>query len=245
MSIQAELSIITPTLNERENIGALLSALEHALEGLEWELIVVDDDSNDGTAEIASQLALTQRRLRCLRRIGQRGLSGAAIEGFRAASAPYIALIDADLQHDETLLPSMLQKLKHDDCDIVVASRYAKGGSASGLSGKDRTLFSCLGTLLAKHVLRTRVSDPLSGFFTMRREVFEKTARRLSGKGFKILADIIASSEAPLRIAELPYKFRARNAGKSKFNIAVQLDFLVLLLNKIMFSVFRPLHRPR
>lgn len=228
----AELSIIAPTFNERDNIAALVRAIADALPDIAWELIVVDDDSPDGTAELARQMAQNEPRLRCIRRIGRRGLSSAAIEGFASSSAPYLALIDADLQHDETRLPVMLEKLKKGEADLVVGSRYAEGGSARGLADNGRENLSLLGGALAKKVLRAQISDPMSGFFALRRDTFDKVAPCLSGQGFKILVDILASSKIPLRIAEVPFIFRKRHAGTSKLDAAAKFDYLLLLLDK-------------
>jgi 4-amino-4-deoxy-L-arabinose transferase-like glycosyltransferase len=229
-----ELSVIAPTFNERGNIAALLKALQSSLHETDWELIIVDDDSPDGTAAFAKELAQLQPRLRCIRRIGRRGLAGAAIEGFLSSSAPYLALIDADMQHDETLLPKMLSTLKGSGCDIVIGSRYVEGGAAEGLSNKGRVFLSKLGGALARRILRNDVSDPMSGFFMMRRNVFETLAPKLSKQGFKILFDILSSSGQPLRIKELPYNFKERHAGESKLGAAVKFEYLSLLANKAL-----------
>lgn len=128
-----ELTVVVPTLNERDNIGMLVDLLDTALDTVNWEVIFVDDDSADGTAERVRELGRRDRRVRCLQRLGRRGLATACIEGALAASAPYIAVMDADMQHDEKLLPQMLAILKSEPVDLVVGSRYVAGGGIGGL----------------------------------------------------------------------------------------------------------------
>lgn len=236
-------SIVAPTLNERDNVRPLFAAIAAAMGETPWEIIFVDDNSKDGTAEEAKALSLEDARVRCIRRVGRRGLSTAAIEGFLASAAPYIALIDADMQHDEAALPAMLAKLQADEADIVVGSRYVDGGSADGLADAGRAWLSKAGGWLAHKVLRVTVSDPMSGFFAMKRSVFDGIAPALSGQGFKILTDILASAETPLRHGEVAYTFRPRNAGESKLDAGVKIDYLMLLADKLLarFMPFIPL----
>src|ERR687888_182794 len=129
-----ELSVVVPAYRERDNVMPLLSALERALHGYDWEAIFVVDDAFDGTEELVRERAQQDRRVRCIHRIGRRGLASACIEGMLASSAPYVAVMDADLQHDETLLPKLLAELKAGDADIVLASRYMQGASTGELS---------------------------------------------------------------------------------------------------------------
>src|ERR1700760_4184200 len=188
-----ELSIIVPTYNERPNVGELVRRLDSALQLCRWEAIFVDDDSADGTADEVRALARIDPRVRCLQRLGRRGLSRAVIEGVLSTSAPVFAVIDADLQHDETVLPAMLAKLRDNEgqgpCDVVVATRYAAGG---GLGAWDaaRASMSRLATSLANRMLPTGLTDPMSGFFVMRRETFDRALRHLSGEGYKVLLDL-------------------------------------------------------
>jgi dolichol-phosphate mannosyltransferase len=228
-----ELSVIVPTFNERDNVRSLVARLEACLADVSWEVIFVDDDSPDGTAELVRQIAAGDRRVRCLQRLGRRGLSSACIEGMLATAAPYLAVIDGDLQHDETLLPQMLAALQAEDLDIVVGSRYLAGGGLGGWD-PDRAAISRAATRLSRLVLRARLSDPMSGFFMLRRRVLEQTARRLSGIGFKILVDLFASAPRPLRFKELPYQFRMRQAGESKLDVPVAWDYAMLLLDKLV-----------
>jgi dolichol-phosphate mannosyltransferase len=231
-----ELSVVVPTFNERDNVTALLRKLEAALQGIAWEVIYVDDNSPDGTWDVVRALARQDARVRCIRRIGRRGLSGACIEGILASSAPCAAVIDADLQHDEMQLPKMLTLLQGGEADLVVGSRYIEGGSAESFD-RQRAGFSMLATQVAKRALRVDVADPMSGFFAIRRDRFEQLAPELSTQGFKILLDIIATARGSLRIREIPYSFGARLHGESKLDSMVAMDFLGLVLAKLTGDV--------
>jgi dolichol-phosphate mannosyltransferase len=231
-----QLSVIVPTFNERDNVTTLYRRLETALTGLNWEAIFVDDNSPDSTWDVVRTLAREDSRVRCIRRIGRRGLSGACIEGILASSAPYAAVIDADLQHDETQLPAMLALLQGGDTDLVVGSRYIEGGSADSFN-KQRAGASALATAVAKSVLRVEIADPMSGFFMIRRDRFEQMAPQLSTQGFKILLDIVATARGDLSVKEIPYSFGARLHGESKLDSMVALDFLGLVLAKLTNDV--------
>ena len=227
-----ELAIVVPTLDERDNVGPLIERLDRLLVGVHWEAVFVDDDSADGTAEHLRDLGREDRRVRCIRRVGRRGLSSACIEGILSTSARYVAVIDGDLQHDESLLPRMLEILKRGQADLVVASRYVALGSADGLSARRRRL-SRGGAWLARALLRSAITDPVSGFFMMRSEVADKAAARLSGVGTKILIDILASASGSLSVTELPYRFRGRYSGSSKLDWRTVLEYLALLAEKM------------
>lgn len=227
-----ELAVVIPTLNERDNVGPLSERLVAVLEGIGWEAIFVDDDSPDATAEQLRVLGQADRRIRCIRRLGRRGLSSACIEGMLSTSAPFIAVMDGDLQHDESLLPRMLERLKGDPVDLVVATRYTAAGAADGLS-RGRRLLSRGGVWLARILLGSEVSDPVSGFFMVRRAVVDAAAPLLSGVGTKILIDLLASSPGKLSVAELPYRFRGRNRGNSKLDGFTTLEYLALLAEKM------------
>ena len=230
----AELTIVVPTLNERDNLEPLLALITAALEGVSWEVIFVDDDSSDGTADHARVLARQNVRVRCLQRIGRRGLSTACIEGVLASASPYVAVMDGDLQHDEQLLPRMLDMLRREPVDLVVGSRYVAGGEiGEGLSGS-RAHVSGFATWLARFICKAEIADPMSGFFMFRREVFQRAVRNLSGQGFKIMLDLIASSPQPLRVLELPYKFRRRRYGESKLDVLVAWEYGMLLADKLV-----------
>ncbi|MET4720398.1 dolichol-phosphate mannosyltransferase [Bradyrhizobium japonicum] len=225
-----ELSVIVPTFNERDNVTVLYRRLEATLANVAWEVVFVDDNSPDGTWDVVRALAQRDNRVRCVRRIGRRGLSGACIEGILASSAPYVAVIDADLQHDETQLPKMLL-LASDQADLVVGSRYIEGYKSEGFN-KQRAGASALATEVAKKVLRVEIADPMSGFFMVRRDRFEELAPKLSVHGFKILLDLVASANGGLRAVEIPYTFGQRQHGESKLDSMVALDFLGLVLAK-------------
>ena len=231
-----QLSVVVPTFNERENVTTLFRRLEATLAGVAWEVIFVDDNSPDGTWQVVRDLARNDRRVRCIRRIGRRGLSGACIEGILASSAPCAAVIDADLQHDETRLPNMLALIEGGDADLVIGSRYIEGGSAESFD-KQRAGFSTLATELSRRLLHVEVADPMSGFFMIRRDQFEKIASKLSTQGFKILLDVVATARGDIRVVEIPYTFGSRLHGESKLDSMVALDFLGLLLAKLTHDV--------
>ncbi len=225
-------TVVVPTFNERDNVTTLYRRLEAAFKDVPWEVVFVDDNSPDGTWQVVRGLSQADSRVRCIRRIGRRGLSGACIEGILAASAPYAAVIDADLQHDETQLPKMLSLLESGAAELVVGSRYVEGGSAASFN-KQRAGASAFATEIARRLLKVEVADPMSGFFMIRRDRFEQIAPKLSTQGFKILLDIIASAEGGLRTVEIPYTFGSRLHGESKLDSMVALDFLGLVLAKL------------
>ena len=225
------LSVVAPTFNESKNVLRLIESLEACLGGLAWEIIFVDDNSPDLTAALLREIARTRPHVRCLQRFGRRGLSSAVIEGIASSSAPYVAVIDADMQHDETLLARMLQVISDGDLDLVVGSRYVSGGGISEWSASRRAM-SKFATKLSHMVMQFDLTDPMSGFFMVRREAFLAAAPHLSGAGYKILLDFVASSPKPLRHAELPYEFRPRLHGESKLDALVLFEYLFLLLEK-------------
>jgi dolichol-phosphate mannosyltransferase len=225
------LSVVIPTFNERGNVAELIRRIEVTLAGVAWEAIFVDDNSPDGTADALKAIGRRDSRVRCLRRVGRRGLAGACIEGILSSSAAYVAVMDADLQHDERILPAMLAKLQTGECDLVAATRYVEGGSADSFS-ESRGKISRLATKITQRLLGISLSDPMSGFFMMRRDTFDEMAPRLSPVGFKILLDIATASEG-LRLAEEAYSFRNRLDGQSKFSAQVGVEFLGLLLSKL------------
>ena len=229
----ADLCVVIPVLNERDNIAPMVEALRLALDGIAWEVMFVDDDSRDGTRAAVAALAVADRRVRLLHRIGRRGLSTAFIEGAQASLAPYIAAMDGDLQHDERLLAPMLAVLRTEPVDLVIGSRYVDGGGVGEWNSR-RAGMSNLATRLSKIVLRVPVADPMSGFFMVRRASFDLSLRHLSALGFKILLDIIASAPRPLVLRELPYQFRNRLAGESKLDAGVLRDYLMLILDKLI-----------
>lgn len=231
-----ELSVVVPTFKERDNIAEVVARLDKCLTGVAWEAIFVDDDSPDGTADRIREIASKDRRIRCIQRIGRRGLSSACTEGMLASSAAYLAVMDADCQHDETVLPRMLEILKAGNTDVVIGSRYINGGGIGDWSS-DRAKMSRFATRLSRLVIKQELSDPMSGFFAIRSDILDSSVRRLSNIGFKILLDIVASSPQPLRLEEVPYEFRNRHAGESKMDSQAMWDYLMLLLDKLVGRV--------
>lgn len=231
------LAIILPTLDERDNLAPLVERIAAALAAEGWEAIIVDDDSRDGTAEEARRLALADPRIRVIQRIGRRGLASAAIEGMCATAAPFVAVMDADHQHDPVLLPEMLRAVEAGEADVAVASRFLPGASAAGLESVRREQGSRLANAIARKITGSELSDPMSGYFLLRTETARHLAPRLSGVGFKILLDLLATAPEPLTLREFPLQFAERRAGQSKLDRAVAFDFLVGLYDKTLGRV--------
>ena len=227
-----DLAIILPTLNERDNLAPLVERIEGALGKSGWEVLIVDDNSADGTADEARRLSLTDPRVRVIQRIGRRGLASAAIEGFCATAAPFSAVMDADHQHDPALLVPMLAAVRSGEADVGVASRFAEGASMAEWNRPDRERLSGVANALARKLTGVELSDPMSGFFLLRTETARRLVPRLSGIGFKILLDLLASAEAPLTVKDFPMNFSARRAGESKLDRAIAFDFLAGLYDK-------------
>jgi dolichol-phosphate mannosyltransferase len=227
-----ELAVVLPTFNESANVQRLVERLQTALAGVHYEVIFVDDDSPDGTAAAVRRLAQRHDNLRVLHRIGRRGLSSACTEGILAASAEYVAVMDADMQHDESVLPEMLRRIREENLDLVVGSRNIAGGSM-GQFASWRVKLSQLGRRLSLMGVEHQLTDPMSGFFMVRFSTFERLAHRLSAIGFKILLDIVLSAGPGLRIGEVAYHFRQREAGESKLDVMVGLEYLELLADKL------------
>ena len=226
-----ELSVVIPTLNEVGNVEPLLAKLGVALAGIAWEAIFVDDGSTDGTPELLTTIAQADRRVRMIRRVGRRGLSSAVVEGALASTTPIIAVIDADLQHDERILPDLYRAIADGGHELAVGTRYCDGGSTGDWAEK-RLKISRFATALAAPIMKTRLSDPMSGFFAVRRTTLLDAAPNLSNVGYKILLDLVASSPRPLKVAEVGYTFGARQSGMSKLDEMVALEYLELLLDK-------------
>ena len=227
-----ELTIVVPTFNEKANIPLLVERLAQLLTSCDWEVMFVDDNSPDGTAAAARAIGANDSRVRCIRRIGRRGLAGACLEGMLASQARYVAVMDADLQHDEGLLVPMLEALRAGRADVAVASRYLYGGSAAGLS-KQRSRVSRGSNTLVRLLLGIDLTDPMSGHFMIRRDALEAIAPSLSTQGFKILLDILATARGSLRTTELPSTFRERQHGESKLDSKIALDFAALVTAKL------------
>ena len=217
-----KLSVISPTFNEADNVPRLVEQLGRALGHLDYEILIVDDNSPDLTWSVAHQISLSNSRVRVLRRMHNPSLGAAVIDGFCAAEGDVLACIDADLQHDPSVLPAMLEELRKGS-DVVVASRYREGGGTERWSWS-RRLASWGATKLAHILLGVKLTDPMSGYFLVRRKDFCNIQGELSGKGFKILLEILAKLQ-PSTIGEVPYTFRARTAGESKLSSKIVLQY--------------------
>ena len=226
-----ELTVVVPTLNEAGNIQPLIAKLDGALAELEWEAIFVDDGSTDGTPDLLTRIAQSDRRVRMIRRIGRRGLSSAVVEGALASTTPIVAVIDADLQHDERILPDLYRAIADQDHELAIGTRYAGNGSTGEWDDK-RLKISRFATALASPIMKTPLSDPMSGFFAVRRDVLLEAAPNLSNVGYKILLDLVASTHRPLKVAEVGYTFGTRQSGESKLDEMVALEYVELLLDK-------------
>ncbi|MGD2172014.1 MAG: glycosyltransferase family 2 protein [Gammaproteobacteria bacterium] len=232
------LSVIIPTFNEQDNVGQVYSAVAKALEGLDWEIIFVDDASRDATTAEVVTLSQEDRRVRLIRRIGRRGLSSACIEGMLACTSEFVAVMDADLQHDEKLLPKMLDRLAQDpSLDLVVGSRYCERASTGSLPSH-RVKISEWATRFSQLFARTSITDPMSGFFMLRFSKLEEIAPQLSGIGFKVLLDILMSSRSGFKVEELPYQMRSRHQGESKLDAKVAYDYFLLIADKTIGIYF-------
>ena len=224
--------MVLPTYNERDNVASMVARLDEALAGIGWEAVFVDDDSSDGTAAEVRRFAAADRRIRVIQRFGRRGLASAAIEGMCATAAPVVAVMDADHQHDPALLPAMLAAVRSGECDLAVASRFVAGASTDGWNSPEREKASALANALARKVTGVALTDPMSGYFMLPAELLRRDAHRLSGIGFKILLDILATAGRPLRVREFPLAFAARAQGESKLDRTVLFEVLVGLYDK-------------
>ncbi len=229
-----ELAIILPTLNERGNLAPLVERIEAALGEEGWEVLIVDDDSMDGTADEGRELAQQDRRVRVIQRIGRRGLASAAIEGFCATAAPFVAVMDADHQHDPALLSGMLAALKAGEAEICVASRFAEGASTQDWAEPERERLSGVANRIARGITGVDLTDPMSGYFMLPTATARALVPRLSGIGFKILLDLLATADAPMKVKEFPLNFAKRREGTSKLDRAILFDFLAGLYDKTL-----------
>ena len=234
-----DLAVVLPTFNERENVPLVLAELSQHLQGVAWEAIFVDDDSPDGTADVVAACAAEWPNVRLIHRVGRRGLASACIEGMMATQAPVVAVMDADLQHDTSVLPQMLSRLRRESLDVVVATRNAGGGSMGEFT-RGRVLLSRCGQKISHAVCRCPLSDPMSGYFLLRREFLLEVVRDLQGEGFKILVDLLASARRPVRVGEVGYTFSARQHGESKLDIVVGIEYLFMVANKLLGNVLPP-----
>lgn len=230
-TLPLEVAVVVPTLNEAGNVERLIEKLSVVLAGRGWEVIFVDDNSADGTSDLVRRIGRTSRHVRIVQRVGRRGLSSAVIEGMLATAAPVIAVMDGDLQHSEDALPRLIDAIEMGEAEIAIGTRYAEGG-CTGDWDAGRVRMSRFATRAGQIALGTDVSDPMSGFFAVRRDAFERALPCLSAIGFKILLDILASSPTALKVAEIPYQFRTREAGESKIGMRVVAEYAELIADK-------------
>jgi dolichol-phosphate mannosyltransferase len=228
-----ELAIIVPTFNEKDNVRPLLQRLQTALAGVSYEVIFVDDDSPDGTAGLVREISATQAGVRLLHRIGRRGLASACLEGMLSTSTPVLAVMDADLQHDESILPEMLARIRTGKYDLAIGSRHVAGGGM-GEFARRRVALSNLGLAISKLIGKHALSDPMSGYFMLTRAFFDEVMRSATGVGFKIMLDLVASAKRPVRFTEVPYQFRQREAGASKLDLNIGVEYLYLVADKLI-----------
>jgi len=222
----AIVSLVVPTYDERDNIVPLLEAIRAAMAGRDLEVWIVDDDSPDRTWELALDYARSHPEVQVIRRTSKRGLSGAVIEGLHRARGEFLAVMDADLSHDPALLPRLVDAAAG-GADVAVGSRRVPGGGADNWPWHRRKA-SDLATALARWWLRVPLSDPMSGYFVLRRAVFEGVRDHLQPRGYKILLEIVCRARA-VKIIELPYVFRERRQGVSKVTPRVGWEFLTSL----------------
>jgi dolichol-phosphate mannosyltransferase len=226
-----ELTIIIPTFNECDNVEELILKLSIVLRDINYEVIFVDDDSPDKTYLKLREISINNPNIRFIHRIGRRGLSSACVEGMLSTSAPFFLIMDADMQHDESIIVKMYNFVKNHNYDVAIGSRYIDTGKILNWN-KDRIIMSELATKLSSFIFKQKIKDPLSGFFMLKREVFDNSFRKLSNIGFKILLDILTVQNTELKIIEVPYTFKARKFGESKLDNVIIWQFVILLIDK-------------
>ena len=223
------LSIITPTFNESKNVKPFIQAIRKELKSFkDYEVIFVDDNSIDKTYAVVKDLSKIYKNIRCIRRVGRRGLSSAVIEGSLSSSADLLLIMDADLQHDEKKIIQMIRIQKEYDLDMVVGSRFLRKKFTTGLS-KKRTLISKFANWLASKISGVKLTDPMSGFFLIKREIIDQQAPKLTGLGFKILLDIFSSSKNKIKYKEIDFHFKPRQFGESKLSPLIIWEYILLL----------------
>ena len=220
-------SVVIPTYNERENIVTLVGRLGEVLVDFDYEIIVVDDDSPDGTSQAVGTLAENDHRLRLVRRVGRRGLSSAVIDGMTVAQGQVLVVMDADLQHDEAVVPDLISAVVDDGFDVCLGSREAPGGGY-GRFGPVRRSVSWTGAQAAHQLLGLKVSDPMSGFFAVSQARFNTVRPTINPRGFKIMLEVLARGPQPT-IAEVGYEFRSRTWGETKLSPLVIITYLLAL----------------
>ncbi|MEM9739349.1 MAG: glycosyltransferase family 2 protein [Pseudomonadota bacterium] len=232
-----KLTVVVPTFNESKNVAEMVRRLNVTLAHIPWEVIFVDDASPDGTADVVRSMAREDHRVRLISRHNRRGLASAVVEGALAAAADIVAVMDGDLQHDESVLPGMYQKVRDGEADVVSASRFLTEDGADGLSSQTRVAISNNGIKLSNWVFGLDMSDPLTGFFVLRRDVVRRALPDLSELGFKVLMDIVISAQPRPKVAEVPFKFRERIHGESKLDNKVMYEFFLFFIEKKISTI--------
>ena len=227
--MKPEISIILPTLNEEKNIGILLPKIQHILKDYTYEVIVVDDNSTDKTRHIAEEFFAINNNGFVLHRGALTGLSSAIYDGFNIASGNFLIVMDADLQHDEAILPELINKIATGKYDICIASRNIENGGYGNLI-LTRKLLSKFGIWLANFILNMKLSDPMSGYFGISRKLFEGIKHSINPRGFKLLLEILYKSKN-VNIAHIPYNFKVRKFGETKLTLAIGFEYLLALLD--------------
>jgi dolichol-phosphate mannosyltransferase len=223
-----KLVLVIPTLHESANISDLLHRVRAILDPLHlnYEIIIVDDNSQDGTEEIVNAISAVDARVRILVRKGERGLSGAILEGWQHSDANILGVMDADRQHPPELLPDLISAMNR-GCDLVIGSRYTSGGEL-GDWNPFRKLLSTTAVLTTWPIQRSKIraKDPMSGFFMVRRKCLERI--EFQKTGFKLLLEILVRGNIQ-SIEEVPIVFGSRDRGESKANFKVAMDYAKLL----------------
>lgn len=223
------ISLILPTLNEEENLKVLLPNLHYILKDYSYEIIVVDDNSTDQSRKVAENLFSDEINGFIHHRIKLLGLSSAIYDGFNLATGEVVVVMDADLQHDPKILPQMIQSIISNNSDICIASRNIENGGYGDLS-RMRKFLSKSGIWIANFFLNMNLSDPMSGYFALSRDLFDEVKGRINPRGFKILLEIIYKS-SNIRIAHVPYHFKARRHGETKLTPAIGFEYLLALID--------------
>ena len=226
-----ELSVIVPTYNEKSNIYKLIESLDVVLKDVSWEIIFVDDDSPDKTADEVRKIAQLNSKVRIIHRVGRHNLSSACTEGVMSSSSKYVIVMDADMQHDEKIITKMLNTIKSGNYNLVVGSRFIDGASASGGLSKIRENGSKLAIWMSQFILKPiQLNDTMSGFFMCEQKLFAKYANSFSKDGFKILLDFVMCAKKEIKLKEIGYSMRTRYSGDSKMDNKIVLNYLQLLI---------------
>ena len=227
--IEKDISVILPTYNEAENIEIAINKIYQVLGDIDFEIIVVDDDSLDKTWEIVEKLKTSKDKIKLIRRFENKGLSSAIFTGMTEAKGAVILVMDADLQHDEKIIPLLFESIKRDKFQISIGSRDIEGGSYGDLSRK-RKITSLIGRWFAHKLLKVNINDPMSGFFAISRSFFKEVKNQINPSGFKILLEFIVRKQTP-RVTEIGYKFKRRMYGDTKLNTTIIVEYLLALID--------------